>query len=203
MNDGISAEPPEPPIVLPVMRWTTGTEGKSSSVFRTRRRCSQLIDELELPDDLDMVGLVSHVGLRLGLQLQVLPVQLGPRLSGLTLLGGDRGVILVPKDTTPYRQVLIAAHETGHLAFGHQLTQDTTKEAAELLTQFTDPAQMSTHFTTGFYARHHGYDRPAELEAEEFSTQVAVRLPLLASPDRTPELDRLRPSLEHRSWGDS
>ena len=188
--------------VLPVMHWTAGTEG-TSSMFRTRRRCSRLIDELALPDDVDLVALVAHVGQRLGLDLQVLPAQLGPRVSGLTLIGGDQGVVLVPQDTTPYRQVVIAAHEVGHLVFGHQLAEDITVEAAHLLTRLTEPDQIAAHFTTGFYARHHGYQRAAEREAEEFATQVATRLPLLASPERTPELERLRPSLEHRSWGDS
>ncbi|MFC1408326.1 hypothetical protein ACEZCY_03400 [Streptacidiphilus sp. N1-12] len=163
-----------------------------------RRFCARLVEELQIPGDCDLDGLVQHIARVTGRELTARPAPLGPRVSGLTLATDTHGLILYQRHTTVWHQTGIVLHELGHLACRHESSPEAMVEAARLLAQVTDPAQMAQHFSAGVHARHHGYHKRAELEAEEFAVQVTARLPLLAVAGSSQAVDRLAPSLEHR-----
>ena len=188
---------PPGPLPIPTARWYADPEG-NGSVWTVRRQCRRIINGLDLPEAATLDELVAKVGEASDLRLRAAPYDLGSRISGLTLIGDGEGVILYQARATPYHRLGIVGHELGHCALRHRLKPQAAVEVARLMASLTDPDRMAAHLTVGVHTRHEGYGVDAELGAEEFGTQLAMRFPLLAIDGPTTAVDRLSPSLEHR-----
>ncbi|MFE6690588.1 hypothetical protein ACFVFQ_29475 [Streptomyces sp. NPDC057743] len=136
-----------------------------------RRRCKQLIKELRLPASTDLRGICDLVAARVQRPVHLVPMGLGGVVSGMTATTDDGYWVFYELKTSPWHQAHIVLHELSHLLLGHAQDPAVTEDALRLWTPSVDVATAMRRMglTMGF-ARHHGYDNPAERETEVLGT---------------------------------
>lgn len=88
---------------------------------RVRQRCSAVFAALQLPDDLDVPGLLNAIRLCRGRPVHVHPWKArgGGGPSGLWISLGDSDHIFFEESTSPVHQTQIVLHECAHMLFDH------------------------------------------------------------------------------------
>ncbi|WP_078894823.1 hypothetical protein [Streptomyces sp. CT34] len=144
---------------------------------RIRRRCKQLIKELELPASTDLRGVRDVVAARVERPVHLVPMSLGGVVSGMTATTDDGYWVFYERKTSPWHQTHIVLHELSHLLLGHAQDPAVTEEALRIWTPSVDVATAMRRMglTMGF-ARHHGYDSLAERETEVLGTLLMERV---------------------------
>ncbi len=152
-------------------------DGTSMRVGRIRRRCKQLIKELELPASTDLRGVRDVVAARVERPVHLVPMSLGGVVSGMTATTDDGYWVFYERKTSPWHQTHIVLHELSHLLLGHAQDPAVTEEALRIWTPSVDVATAMRRMglTMGF-ARHHGYDSLAERETEVLGTLLMERV---------------------------
>ncbi|MEU5211093.1 hypothetical protein [Streptomyces sp. NPDC020742] len=166
----------------------TGHEdGTSMRVGQIRRRCKRLIKELELPAATDLRGMCDIVGARVERPVHLVPMGLGGVISGMTAVTDDGYWIFYELKTSAWHQAHIVLHELSHLLLGHGQDPAVTEDALKLWTPSVDvaTAMQRMGLTMGF-ARHHGYDNPAERETEVLGTLLMERVAPSAAESQLP-----------------
>ncbi|UQA97653.1 hypothetical protein [Streptomyces halobius] len=158
-------------------RRTGAEDGTSMRVGRIRRRCKQLIRELELPASTDLRGMCDIVATRVGRPVHMVPMSLGGVVSGMTAATDDGYWVFFELKTSPWHQAHIVLHELSHLLLGHGQDPAITEDALRMWTPSVDAATAMRRMglTMGF-ARHHGYDNLAERETEVLGTLLMERV---------------------------
>ncbi|MEV0369061.1 hypothetical protein AB0I10_04435 [Streptomyces sp. NPDC050636] len=142
-----------------------------------RRRCKQLIKELELPASIDLRGMCDIVATRVERPVHMVPMSLGGVVSGMTAATDYGYWVFFELKTSPWHQAHIVLHELGHLLLGHGQDPAITEDALKMWTPSVDAATAMRRMglTMGF-ARHHGYDNLAERETEVLGTLLMERV---------------------------
>ncbi len=156
-------------------------------VGQIRRRCKQLIKELELPAATDLRGMCDVVATRVERPVHMVPMSLGGVVSGMTASTDDGYWIFFELKTSPWHQAHIVLHELSHLLLGHGQDPAVTEDALRMWTPSVDVATAMRRMglTMGF-ARHHGYDNPAERETEVLGTLLMERVAPSAGESELP-----------------
>ena len=151
--------------------------GTSMRVGQIRRRCKQLIKELELPAATDLRGMCDIVATRVERPVHMVPMSLGGVVSGMTAATDDAYWVFFELRTSPWHQAHIVLHELSHLLLGHGQDPAVTEDALRMWTPAVDVATAMRRMglTMGF-ARHHGYDKLAERETEVLGTLLMERV---------------------------
>ncbi|MCB5912119.1 hypothetical protein LIU39_33035 [Streptomyces sp. SF28] len=152
-----------------------------------RRRCKQLIKELALPAAIDLRGMCDIVGARVERPVHMVPMSLGGVVSGMTAATDDAYWVFYESRTSAWHQAHIVLHELSHLLLGHAQDPAVTEDALRLWTPSVDAATAIKRMglTVGF-ARHHGYDNPAERETEVLGTLLMERVAPPAQENELP-----------------
>lgn len=114
-----------PPTERPSPRGTNvarrmGTVRSMTRLGKVRRRCTQLVMELELPASLDPGQLSVHLGERIGSPIHLVAVDLPAEgAGGLWLETAAANYVFYDSATTGPHQVQIILHELGHICFEH------------------------------------------------------------------------------------
>lgn len=146
-------------------------DGAQMRVGRIRRRCKQLIKELNLPDAVDLQGICGVVAARVDRTINLVPMTLGGVVSGMTASTDDGYWIFYEVKTSPWHQAHIVLHELSHLLLGHAHDPVVTEDALRVWTPSVDAATaMRRMGLTADFARHHCYDNLAERETEVLGT---------------------------------
>lgn len=87
---------------------------------RVRSRARQALRTLGVEPPLQVDELCRRYGDHRGRPIRLLERSLGPRLSGLTLVGEHEDMIIYEKETTSEHQHFVVTHELGHLMLGHE-----------------------------------------------------------------------------------
>lgn len=152
-------------------------DGTSMRVGQIRRRCKQLINELALPASTDLRGMCDIVARRVERPVHMVPMSLGGVVSGMTAATDDAYWVFFESKTSPWHQTHIVLHELSHLLLGHGQDPAVTEDAVRMWAPSVDAATAMRRMglTMGF-ARHHGYDNPAERETEVLGTLLMERV---------------------------
>lgn len=100
---------------------------------RLRQRCEAKLQELDLsvPDAVE--AFCDALGARLGRQIVPCPVDTRTGPCGLWVATATADYLFYERATTRLHQLLIVAHEAGHLVFGHHPAEVMHDELARLL----------------------------------------------------------------------
>lgn len=172
-----------------------------------RRQCGKVIrlsgvDRLPTPvapDDL-FAALCGGMSIERGRPVQLRTVAFpAGTASGLWLAMDDRDLVVVEKGTDPDHQLLILAHEFGHMVRGHSGHHlDGAAVAARLLADDGDLRETVAHVA----ARTH-LGEPEEREAEAFGLLLSTRCRTLLErrgARRDGPGRRIEASLGYRGW---
>ncbi|MEV4824524.1 hypothetical protein [Micromonospora sp. NPDC049274] len=172
-------------------------------LHRLRKRCEQIVAQLEVPEPFDIQRLCEILGERRGRPIHLVPIKLPAHtVCGMCVPTGDFDAIFFEQDTSPLHQQLIIGHELGHLLAGHQATEVLDADASRLLLPDLDPELVQRSLGRSNYAA------AEEREAEMIGSLLLQRL----RGGRTDADDeplggqdvelygRLRHSLEHPHW---
>ncbi|MEU5087779.1 ParH-like protein [Streptomyces sp. NPDC021356] len=144
--------------------------GADRSARRLWRRCSRLVDGLDLPAPFDAGAFIALVARTRGRDIQLMPVAYRPHTPcGLLITTDHADCILYAADTTPLHQQHILLHEAAHLVCGHHETSPAASAAAELLLP---------HLPSDLVRRVLGrtvYTLPQEAEAELVASLILNR----------------------------
>ncbi|MBF6332330.1 ImmA/IrrE family metallo-endopeptidase [Nocardia transvalensis] len=154
-----------------------------------RRRSARLVEEfiadlrLPIPAEPDQVmqAVCDVLTRRLGRPVKRMPVKFPPSQSdvvfGLWVHGADGHYIFYEQDTSPWHQLVIFCHETGHLIHEHDQAPLLDADLPRLLLPNLDPSAVQRIMAT----RSQQCCGPAEIQAETFAahllTQVSRWLP--------------------------
>jgi hypothetical protein len=135
-----------------------------------RRRCRDLVAQLEIPRPFTAERLAQRISASRGRPLDLLPVPMPSEApSGIWFATADRDVIVYEQYTSPLHQEHIKLHELGHLLCGHEPIAATSTQTSRLLFADLDPqvVRRSLH-------RSH-YTAREEQEAELVASLVLAR----------------------------
>lgn len=163
-----------------------------------RRRCERIVEQLDLPDPFDIEQLCRRLGAQRGRPIRLLPLRLPVNSPcGMWVSTAAFDAIFYETDTSPAHQILIIAHEIGHLLCEHAAPPVLDRDASRLLLPDLDPELVQR--TLG----RTNYSALEEREAETIATVLLRRAcrpgePAAANlpPDDAELYGRLR-SLEH------
>lgn len=190
---------------MQVLRWQYADERGNADVklHRLRKRCEQIVAELEVPEPFDIQKLCEVLGERRGRPIHLVPIKLPAHtVCGMCVPTGDFDAIFFEQDTSPLHQQLIIGHELGHLLAGHRATEVLDADASRLLLPDLDPQLVQRSLGRSNYAA------AEEREAEMIGSLLLRRLRGRHSDVDDEPLDgrdaelygRLRHSLEHPHW---
>lgn len=188
-----------------ILRWQYADERGNTDVklYRLRRRCEQIVAQLEVPEPFDIQKLCDVLGERRGRPIHLVPISLPAHtVCGMCVPTGDFDAIFFEQDTSPLHQQLIIGHELGHLLAGHQATEVLDEDASRLLLPDLDPQLVQRSLGRSNYAA------AEEREAEMIGSLLLRRLRGGHSDADEEQLNgqdaelygRLRHSLEHPHW---
>ncbi len=149
-----------------------------------RRRCEQVVAEIDIPEPFDLQALCEIVGRRRGRRLRVAHQQLGAGRGtpcGMWISLADEDIIVIEQNTSSLHQEQIGLHEIGHILCDHGRRQ----EAPGVPVDAAAPGRAEVHqlmpdLDPAMIRRVLGrssYDLPQEREAEMVATLLgeAVR----------------------------
>ncbi|MCM6778550.1 hypothetical protein NDR87_34215 [Nocardia sp. CDC159] len=149
-----------------------------------RRRAARLVEDfvadLRLPVPAEPEQVMSAVcevlTQRLGHPVKRMPVKFPASQSdvvfGLWVHADDGHYIFYEKDTSPWHQLVIFCHETGHLIHEHDQTPLLDSEGARLLLPSLDPSAVQ-RIMAKRSRQCHG---PAEIQAEMFAAHLLTHV---------------------------
>ena len=147
-------------------------------VREMRKRCSQLVETLDLWVPFDLNLFCERLGTELGTNIDLLPQHLPSDAPGRLIWFVDRLIIAYEQETSLFHQQYIVFHEIGHLLLGHDLAS--TLQPAALRVSM-DSEAIRKAFARGAYASH------SEQEAEVVASVMAQKVsptPIVASAAR-------------------
>lgn len=157
-----------------------------------RRRCEQLVAEIDVPEPFDIHELCRVLGERRGHPIFLLPIALPARtVCGMYVPTGKFDAIFYEENTSPLHQMLIIGHEIGHILAGHQATASLDPDAFRLLLPDLDPQLVRR-----FLGRSN-YDAAEEREAEMIGS-LLLRRARRAGEQPTVSFDEHHAQLHHR-----
>ncbi|MBG6066253.1 ImmA/IrrE family metallo-endopeptidase [Micromonospora ureilytica] len=190
---------------MQILRWQYTDERENADVrlHRLRRRCEQLVAELEVPEPFDIQKLCDVLGERRGRPIHLVPLRLPAQtVCGMCVPTGDFDAIFFEQDTSPLHQLLIIGHELGHLLAGHQATEVLDADASRLLLPDLDPQLVQRSLGRSNYAADE--EREAEMIGSLLLRRVrGNRSDMDDAPLHGEDVElygRLRHSLEHPHW---
>ncbi|SHH51024.1 hypothetical protein SAMN05444521_0765 [Streptomyces sp. 3214.6] len=161
---------------------------------RLRRRCRNLLRDLEVGYPLDVHDLCRRLGDRRGREIRLIPYPLeSPGPLGVCVATETADVIFYQQDTTRPHQDHIILHEVGHILVGH-----VEVPAADPMRHDSDAGRVRMRTV---------YDSEEELEAELIATIILERsamrgvcqgLDSAADPE-DPVLERMGEALRNRT----
>lgn len=130
---------------------------------RLRRRCRNLLRDLEVGYPLDVYDLCKRLGDRRSREIRLIPYPLeSPGPLGVCVATETADVIFYQRDTTRPHQDHIILHEVGHILFGHLAVHEA--DGADHASGTGRDVRMRTV-----------YDSEEELEAELIATILLER----------------------------
>lgn len=163
---------------------------------RLRRRCRNLLRDLEVGYPLDVHDLCRRLGDRRGREIRLIPYPLeSPGPLGVCVATETADVIFYQQDTTRPHQDHIILHEVGHILVGH-----VSVSAADPMRHDPDAGRVRMRTV---------YDSEEELEAELIATIILERSAMRgvcqgfdsAADPEDPVLERMGEALRNRtSW---
>jgi hypothetical protein len=100
---------------------------------RLRQRCEAKLQELDLWVPVTVEAFCDALGARLGRQIVPCPVDTRTGPCGLWVATATADYLFYERATTRLHQLLIVAHEAGHMVFGHHPAEVMHDELARLL----------------------------------------------------------------------
>src|SRR5919202_1513955 len=141
-------------------------------------RCEAQVRALELPERVDLDGLVAAVAARRHHPIVLCPVRGRPVPCGMWIAAESRDYIFYEADTSPLHQTHIILHELAHAVLGH----DPARIAhPELLRELLP--DLGAHLLESVLERA-SYARPDEQEAELLASLLLSRLSLGSAGQR-------------------
>ncbi|HWS32402.1 MAG TPA: hypothetical protein VN408_06630 [Actinoplanes sp.] len=158
-----------------------------------RRRCEQLVAEIDVPEPFDIHELCRIIGdERAGRPIVLIPIALPARtVCGMYVPTGKFDAIFYEQDTSPLHQMLIIGHELGHLLAGHRASASLDPDTFRLLLPDLDPRLIQR-----FLGRSN-YDAAEEREAEMIGSLLLRRARRGGARPPAPVDDR-QAALNHR-----
>ncbi|RZQ60607.1 CUE domain-containing protein [Amycolatopsis suaedae] len=145
-----------------------------------RRRCRQLLTDLDIRPPLDVTELCRKVGEQRGRPIRLIahPIPV-PGPFGVWIADEDADYVIYQEKTTKSHQGHIILHELGHMIAGHRPGADDELLMAELLAPAEpEPAELSERFpdldpeAVRRALRRSSYDNDQEREAETVATII-------------------------------
>ena len=190
---------------MQILRWqyTDERENVDVRLHRLRRRCEQLVAELEVPEPFDIRKLCDVLGERRARPIHLVPIRLPAHtVCGMCVPTGDFDAIFFEQDTSPLHQLLIIGHELGHLLAGHEATEVLDADASRLLLPDLDPQLVQRSLGRSNYAADE--EREAEMIGSLLLRRIrGNRSDVDDAPLHGQDVElygRLRHSLEHPHW---
>ncbi|MFF1483555.1 ParH-like protein [Streptomyces sp. NPDC058319] len=144
--------------------------GEDRSGRRLWRRCTRLVEGLELPAPFDAGAFIALLAGKRGRDIRLMPVAYRPHTPCGLLITTDRAdCIVYAADTTPLHQQHILLHEAAHLICGHHETSPAASAAAELLLPHLPAALVERVLGRTVYTL------PQEAEAELVASLILNR----------------------------
>lgn len=168
------------------------------SARQLRRRCQERLDNMSLPDVLDIDVMFADLAQRRGRPIQVIEVDT-PDTGPCALWVGltDRDYILVERGTDPLHRDLLKLHEWAHIICGHRGTATADPALPPTLLPDLDPAMVQMVIGRRTY----GADE--EAEAEMLASMILARQRRTSTPvgqpfdgERGDDLDALINTLD-------
>lgn len=117
-------------------------EAIGSGMRRFRRRFTRILDELEIPSNLDLRAFCEGLRRTHGLDVVLVPVATRPDHGACGWLAhspdDSRVLVLYEANTSTLHRVLIALHEISHRLLGHEGTELLTDEFLDLVAPDVD-----------------------------------------------------------------
>lgn len=159
------------------------------SLHDVRRRCEQLLDEVDLPEPFDANVFRDTVAARRGRPIRMVPHEhmVGP--CGVLVSMRDADFVFYEAGTSPVHRDHIVAHELGHLLCEHVPKDQIRDDVLRTLMPDLDPAMVRRVLARTTYGD------VDEQEAEMVASLLLGR-PRSLEPAPDPVLHRL-----HRSLG--
>ncbi|MCM6774045.1 hypothetical protein NDR87_11230 [Nocardia sp. CDC159] len=146
---------------------------------RIRRRCDQLIEELQITTPFRVDTLIDSAGRARGRPIVPIPIALPPAgPTGVLVTTADRHYIFFQKNTSRIHRENIILHELGHLLCDHRGMNDLNHGRSLSLFPDLDPAMVITMLGRAAYSDEQ--EREAEFIASVLHTKTAAW-----SPDST------------------
>jgi len=163
-----------------------------SAGFRAlRRRCTELLDDVDVPVPFDLPLFCQRLAAHRGRPLQVLslPMQQSQAgLCGVWVATDTQDWVIVEPGTSPLHQAVIALHEIGHVLAGHRADNGWDGVVARMLPHL-DPATVRSVLGRS------AYRWKWEREAEMIATLVLARAQMARAPTPAGGLDELSRAL--------
>ncbi|TLS46116.1 hypothetical protein FE633_11265 [Streptomyces montanus] len=165
-----------------------------------RRYCTQVIQQLDIPDPFDINVLVDRLEQQRGREISLLPMELptGRGPCGLWVATDEVDYVLYQQNTTKAHQRHIALHELGHMLCGHKSTPAHQEEISQLLMPTLAPSLVRMVLGRTGYDRTE--EKAAELVASLIPLQTSSTMPQQPSiqppPDMAVLISHLERSLE-------
>jgi hypothetical protein len=166
---------------------------------QVRRRCTALVDELDIPLPFDAHELCARLAARRGRPIRLLPLSL-PTDSpcGLWVSANETDYIIYEQATSRLHQEHIILHEVGHLISDHRSAPLLDDETSRLLFPNLDPSTIQRILGRTHYSALE--EQQAEMIASLILQQASRWSPeprRTVPPDAAGIVDRLEHSLEH------
>lgn len=140
------------------------------SFKKIRQECTELVDELTLPQPFSARALCMVLGERRQRPIHLLEMKKSPGMSGLWMSTEKSDYIFFEGRTTSLHREHIILHELGHMLYAHSGTQVLDEESRRLLLPSLDPQMIDRVF-----ARTH-YSTLEEQQAELVASLVLERV---------------------------
>lgn len=143
-----------------------------------RRRCRQLLNELDIRPPLDVVELCRRVGDKRGRPIRLVPHPIPvPGPFGVWISTEAVDYILYQRETSKSHQGHIVLHELGHILAGHRSDEEDDALLSELYPQ-VEPDELRKQYpdlepdAVRRALRRTSYDTEQEREAETVATII-------------------------------
>jgi hypothetical protein len=134
-----------------------------------KRRCKQLLDQLNLPGQLDPESLIAHLEPLVGRPIKLVGIRLpADGASGLWLATTSTNYVFYDSVTAGAHRALIILHELAHIVLDHQHSDGVST-----------PAGLLPDLDAALIERSLGrtcFDVDAEAEAEMFASMLQERM---------------------------
>ncbi len=155
-----------------------------------RRRCEQVVADIDIPDPFDLQALCEIVGRRRGRRLRVAHQQLGAGRGvpcGMWIALADEDIIVIEQNTSSLHQEQIGLHEIGHILCDHGHREAGTTGLDGLAPGRDEVHQLMPDLDPAMIQRVLGrssYELPQEREAEMVATLLGERVRARATKGR-------------------